>query len=109
MKKANKTNIVPINVFQTNVPGNSTINVPRNSTINVPENKTPRRINSTSRRQVVKGRGYTTATPAIPQLREHTESSKQKKVWKVLLFDSSFDGDIAFIKRSKISSIEMQN
>jgi len=55
----------------------------------------------------VKGRGYATATPAIPQLRE-TESPKQKKVWKVL-FDSGSDGDIAFIKKSEKASIEMQN
>jgi len=56
---------------------------------------------------VVKGRGYATATPAIPQLRE-IESHKLKKVWKVL-FDSGSDGDIAFIKKSEKASIEMQN
>ena len=55
----------------------------------------------------MKGRGYATATPAIPQLRE-IESHKLKKVWDVL-FDSDSDGEIAFIKKSEKASIEMQN
>jgi hypothetical protein len=91
-KKANKTNIVPINAF-------------KKSKYN--ENCTTRIIHSTSRRQVVKGRGRQSATAAVPQLREHTESSKQRKVWKVL-FDSGSDGDIAFIHKSNKASIEMQ-
>ena len=62
-------------------------------------------IHSTSRRQVVKGRGIVTATAAIPQLRVHNESSNTKKVWKVL-FDSGSDGDIAFIKKSEKASID---
>ena len=57
---------------------------------------------------MVKGRGRQSATAALPQLREHTVSSKQKKVWKVL-FDSGSDGDIAFIHKSNKASIEMQN
>ena len=66
----------------------------------------PNNIHSTSRRQVVKGRGITTATAAIPQLRGKIESAK--KVWKVL-FDSGSDGDIAFIKRSDKASIDMHD
>ena len=56
---------------------------------------------------MVKGKGRQSATAAVPQLREHTESSKQRKVWKVL-FDSGSDGDIAFIHKSNKASIEMQ-
>ena len=37
----------------------------------------PNNIHSTSHRQVVKGRGITTATAAIPQLRGKIESSKK--------------------------------
>ena len=58
---------------------------------------------------MVKGRGcQTNSKSAIPQLRENSESPKQKKVWKVL-FDSGSDGDIAFIYLSDKSSIKMQN
>jgi len=64
----------------------------------------PNNIHSTSRRQVVKGRGLTTATAAIPQLKGKIESSK--RVWKVLL-DSGSDGDIAFIKSSEKASIDI--
>jgi len=66
----------------------------------------PNNIHSTSRRQVVKGRGLTTATAAIPQLKGKIESSK--RVWKVLL-DSGSDGDIAFIKSSEKASIDMHD
>ena len=64
-KKANKTNIVPIDALKT-------------SKYNT--NCTAKTINSTSRQQVVKGRGYPSATPAVPQLRERTESFKQKSL-----------------------------
>ena len=52
------------------------------------------------------GRGYATATAAIPQLKDTSESSNTKKVWKVL-FDSGSDGDIAFIKKSEKACIDM--
>ena len=55
---------------------------------------------------MVKGRGIITATAAIPQLRKTNESTN--RVWKVL-FDSGSDGDIAFIRRSQKSSIDMHN
>ena len=66
----------------------------------------PNNINSTSRRQVVKGRGITSAMAAIPQLRVRIEPSK--RVRKVLL-DSRSDRDIAFIKISDKASIDMHN
>jgi len=53
----------------------------------------------------VKGRGFATATTAIPQLK-HTESTNLKKVWRVL-FDSGSDGDIAFLHKSDKSCIDM--
>ena len=91
--KSNNTTIAPINAFN-------------NSNINY--NNCEKAIHSTSRRQVVKGRGNQSATAAIPQLRENAESPKQKKVWKVL-FDSGSDGDIAFIYKRDKASIKMQN
>ena len=48
------------------------------------------------------------ATVAIPQLRAKTESANNRKVWRVL-FDSGSDGDIAFLKKSERSSIDMHN
>jgi hypothetical protein len=54
---------------------------------------------------VVKGRGVTTATAAIPQLKGKNQPNK---VWKVL-FDSGSDGDIAFIRKSDKASIDMHN
>ena len=53
----------------------------------------------------MKGRGITTAMAAIPQLRGKESA---KKVWRVL-FDSGSDRDIAFIKRSDKSSIDMHH
>ena len=85
----NETSVVPINIVNNN-----------------DHLVKSRSIHSTSRRNVVKGRGIITATLAIPQLREHNESSKTKKVWKVL-FDSGSDGDIAFIRKSEKASIDM--
>ena len=87
--KANNLPIVPINAI--------------NDSNDI--NHTTKYNHSISRRKVVKGRGYATATAAIPQLK-HTESSKSKKVWKVL-FDSGLDGDIAFIRKSERASIDM--
>ena len=110
-KKVNNTNIVPINAIQTNSHELETryqdtrYEIEREPRYeNTRYDRPIKRIHSTSRRQVVKGRGYATATPAIPQLRE-TESPKQKKVWK-MLFDSGSDGDIAFIKKSKKHSLK---
>ena len=85
----NETSVVPINIV--------------NNNDHLVESRS---IHSTSRRHVVKGRGIITATLAIPQLRAHNESSKTKKVWKVL-FDSGSDGDIAFIRKSEKASIDM--
>ena len=79
----NETSVVPINIVNNN-----------------DHLVKSRSIHSTSRRNVVKGRGIIIATLAIPQLRENNESSKTKKVWKVL-FDSGSDGDIASIRKSE--------
>ena len=54
---------------------------------------------------MVKGRGITTAMAAIPQPKGKNQPNK---VWKVL-FDSGSDGDIASIRESKKSSIDMHN
>jgi hypothetical protein len=55
----------------------------------------------------VKGRGITTATAAIPQLRSNQpESSNNKVVWRVL-FDSGSDGDMIFLKRSERHTIDV--
>ena len=85
----NETSVVPINIVNNN-----------------DHLVKSRSIHSTSRRNVVKSRRIITATLAIPQLRAHNESSKTKKVWKVL-FDSGSDGDIAFIRKSEKASIDM--
>ena len=53
----------------------------------------------------MKGRGANTATTSMPQLKGKNQT---EKVWKVL-FDSGSDGDIAFIRKSDKSSIDMHN
>ena len=50
----------------------------------------PNNIHPTSRQHVMKGRGITTSTAAIPQQKGKNQPNK---VWKVL-FDSRSDGDI---------------